>query len=85
MGPKLANVLERLEDAFASEPIQRPHQHNIEAPARGILKQPPECFPISSFAGHVVFVNVDNFPLLTRCIFAQGDELVLSVLSTVLS
>jgi hypothetical protein len=67
---QLSDVLKRLEHAFASEPIQSPNQHDIEGPSRRILKQPPECLPISGFARNVIFVHADDSPSLTRCIFA---------------
>jgi hypothetical protein len=67
---ELSNVLKRLKHALSGQPIQRPHQHNIEAALRGILEHPPECFPISSFAGYVVFVHLNPVPSLSVCIFA---------------
>ena len=60
---------------FPRQPIQSPHQHNIKAPLRGILKHPPECIPISGLAGYMILVDIDHFPLVTCRVLLELVEL----------
>ena len=80
---ELVQILECRQCARAGEPVERPEQHDIEAPAAGRCHHRLKLSPVCFGAGVVVFELLHNLPTLRPAEVTELGQLVCRVLTFV--